>query len=212
MDSETRELYIEYLGTEDEGLPPEFLPYIIKQDMVGNSSGGFSIFVFVGGLVMLGLSLFFLIKALSGGYQRQVSARTLMDGSLPILDEFYSATEPVYGMRADERYVLFNEGAKSTLLDSPDLIWAYVYRVRHRTNGIPTGSTWSVRLCVRSGKVYTLSVRNEAAAGEILTALAAKLPHLVTGYSEKLNALYRQDPARFASIPSDTALQQELFS
>ena len=121
------------------------------------------------------------------------------------------STVPLNGVRSDGRWVLFSQGAKTVLLDAPNVLWAYVHRLTHRTNGIKTGTTWSVQLRTSDRKVYTIGAKNEEQARETLQMLASSMPHLVTGYSDALNRLFNQDPARFATIPTDAALQQELF-
>lgn len=210
MDAETLGLYTEFLadgGTLDEA----FLPYIIKQGKVGGADKTFSLFMFVAALAMLVWLAVLLIKALTGGYQKAIKRRALAEGDLPLLEEFYIATEPLNGVRSDGRWVLFSQGAKTVLLDAPNVLWAYVHRLTHRTNGIKTGTTWSVQLRTSDRKVYTIGAKNEEQARETLQMLASSMPHLVTGYSDALNRLFNQDPARFATIPTDTALQQELF-
>ncbi|WP_418666524.1 DUF6709 family protein [Allofournierella sp.] len=210
MDAETLGLYTEFLadgGTLDDA----FLPYIIRQGKVHGMDKAFSVSMCVIGLALLVWLAVLLIKALTGGYQKSIKRRALAQGDLPLLEEFYIAAEPLHGVRSDGRWVLFNQGPKTILLDAPNVLWAYVHRLTHRTNGIKTGTTWSVQLRTGDRKVYTLGAKNEEQARELLQMLAASMPHLVTGYSDALNRLFSQDPARFATIPTDTALQQELF-
>lgn len=211
MDAETVALYQEYFADGGE-LDEEFLPYIIKQGKVGGSDAPFAVIMTVAGVLLLLWAAGLLLKALTGRYQKQITKRALADGSLPILEEFYVATEPVLGVRTDGRYLLFNDGAKSILLDCPQVLWAYVRQVTHRRNGIKTGVTWSVTLRTSDRKTYTILVKNEDQARQVLQELAGRMPHLVTGYSDALNKLFNQDPAKFATIPTDPTLQQELFS
>lgn len=211
MDSETLRLYTEYLADENGNLSDSFLPYIIKQGKVGGADKGFCIFMSVVGLLLLLWMALLLVKALTGGYQKSIKRHAAAQGDLPLLDEFYIASEPLNGVRSDGRWVLFNDGAKSILLDAPEVLWGYVNRTTHRTNGIKTGTTWSVQLRTRDRKAYAIGAKTEEQARETLQLLASSMPHLVTGYSDALNRLFNQDPGRFATIPTDTALQQELF-
>lgn len=211
MDSETLRLYTKYLTDGEGSLDEAFLPYIIKQGKVGSADKTFCVFMSVIGLLLLVWTVVMLVKALTGGYQKNIKKHALAQGDLPLLEEFYIATEPVNGVRSDGRWVLFNLGAKTVLLEAADLLWAYVNRTTHRTNGIKTGTTWAVQLRTKDRKTYALSAKNEEQARETLQLLASSIPHLVTGYSDALNRLFNQDPARFATIPTDTALQEELF-
>ena len=211
MDAETLALYTEYLAGEDGELDPSFLPYIIKPGQVGSGSPFSAVLFTLLGLGLLGYGLFLLFRAASGGYQGQLRTKVMAEGILPQLEEFYLTTEPLCGVRADGRWVLLQTGATTVLLDAPDVLWAYVQRTRHRTYGIPIGSTWAVLLRTRTRAAYSLNAKTEEQAQQLLQQLAGKLPHLVTGYSDALNRLYTQDPARFAAIPTDPELQAQLF-
>ena len=59
------------------------------------------------------------------------------------LEAFYQSTEPVNEVRVG-RWMMFESGGKTEVVDAKRVIWAYLRTVQHRTNGIPTGKKYSV--------------------------------------------------------------------
>jgi hypothetical protein len=79
-----------------------------------------------------------------------------------------------------------------------DLLWVYKTVTRHRTNGIPSGKTYSVTLSFADGKQFAFNARANTVDG-LVAAVAADVPTALPGYSDELAALYRRDRAAFAA-------------
>ena len=76
------------------------------------------------------------------------------------LETFYQSTEPVNGVRAG-RWMMFETGGKTTVLDAENVAWAYMRTVQHRTNGIPTGKTHGLVVRTRDKKMYEISMKKQ---------------------------------------------------
>ncbi len=198
MDDDDREYYREATeGVDDAEL---FLPYYLEVDYVNNVPIWGCFVLFALALVLLWLGLFPMVKALTGGFQKQVRAK-LAEGGSPDqaaerVEYFYDNTTPIGGVRIGREYVFFQNGAESILLRPWDLAWAYQSTTQHRTNGIPTGKTYAAVLCAMDGKKYTLGMAEEEVKA-LLGAIATTLPGTVLGYDQSLEKLYKENRDAF---------------
>jgi hypothetical protein len=79
-----------------------------------------------------------------------------------------------------------------------DAMWCYKQVTQHRTNGVPTGKTYTATIYDRHGKQLTLG-GNEAEVEEILNRLTSHAIGIVSGYSDDLNTLWVKERDRFIS-------------
>ena len=80
-------------------------------------------------------------------------------------------------------------------------MWTYQNTTTHRTNGIKTGTTYSVVYFVEGYKnSLNIDVPNEAAAQEILRRLNTTCPWIVVGYSDELKSLFNKNRAEFLQL------------
>ena len=78
-------------------------------------------------------------------------------------------------------------------------------RVTHRTNGIKTGTTYSIVIVVEGVKnAYTLPVDNEQMALDILEKIDKMFPWVVVGYSDQLKTMLAKDRAAFVNLRYNT--------
>jgi hypothetical protein len=75
-----------------------------------------------------------------------------------------------------------------------DLVWFYQKVTTHRTNGIPTGKTYSTVLYDRAGRSFEMNAK-EAQVENVMTILYDKAPWAVTGYSDELQAMWKKQRA-----------------
>ncbi len=177
----------------------------------GTAPGGGSFTAYsmtaVAALLMI-IAIFRIYKAFSGGYQKDIRAYCEAsgnpEGTLSALEEFQATTLPLPGgIHANARWLLFTEGLNARVVDTSNVRWVYTSAVRHRTNGIPTGTTYSVVIRTADGKMYNVPVRREAEAKAVAGALFPVLPSAVFGYSDQLESLYKQNGAAFADIAAN---------
>ena len=126
------------------------------------------------------------------------------------LETFYQSTEPVNGVRTG-RWMMFETGGKTTVLDAENVAWAYMRTVQHRTKGIPTGKTHGLVVRTRDKKMYEISMKKQDMVYETLDAVQRAMPHVVVGYTARLEQIYNTRLEDFVRLPYDEALRAELF-
>ena len=200
MDSEEKGYYMD-LAEGDAELESIMLPYYLDVNRIDGRPVAAQICIFIGSIILLILGIFPLVKALTGGYQKQVKAKLSAMGDFESEAEraarFYDLTEPVSGVRMGSEYVYFVHNADSILLRPWDVVWAYQSTTQHRTNGIPSGKTYAAILRTMDGKQYTLSMKEEQVQ-RLLEAISVSLPGVVIGYTEDLERVYKQDRSAFS--------------
>jgi hypothetical protein len=72
-----------------------------------------------------------------------------------------------------------------------DMVWFYQKVTTHRTNGIPTGKTYSTVLHDRSGKGFEFSAK-EQQVEQIMNILYDKAPWAISGYSDDLQKMWNK--------------------
>lgn len=216
MDSETREFFYEYfdydeLSEEDQEL---IRPLVLKANCLGRMPEGLTWLMTIGAVCALFYMIWVLFAVLSGLYQKSIKDycknSEAPEVTMEELEQFYRDTAPVCGVRVG-RWVLFESKGKDILLDTNNAVWAYMHTVSHTTNGIPTGKTFGVILRTRDRKKYEISMKNEAAAREVLDTIARDMPRTVLGYTPKLERFYNQRFQDFLRLPDDAALRAEAF-
>jgi hypothetical protein len=73
-----------------------------------------------------------------------------------------------------------------------DLVWFYQKVTTHRTNGVPTGKTYSTMLFDRAGRTFEMNA-NESQVQEIMTILYDKAPWAISGYSDDLQKMWKKE-------------------
>ena len=82
---------------------------------------------------------------------------------------------------------------------------SYQNTTTHRTNGIKTGTSYSVMIWIDGKKSATvLGMPNEATAQEMLRRINAQFPWVVVGYSEELRKMYNNNRAQFLQLRYNT--------
>ncbi len=195
MDSEEQEFFDELLvesGMEDVAV----LPLILRNGTVpgGQSNVGAWLIALLG-TALVAWAAVLLVRAFSGYYQKDLRAWCAASvdpaAAQAELEEFYAFTEPLPGdIRINDRWLLFVSEQHARLLDPTQVVWAYTSAVKHRTNGIPTGTTYAVVFVDAGGKRYNVPVRKQADAQTTLNALFPLLPGTLFGY----NAAYEKMP------------------
>ena len=111
---------------------------------------------------------------------------------------FVHMTEPVHGVRANERWIFYEAGGKQVLLAARDVVWMYSSVTRRRYNGIPAGKTFQIIFRTAQGKQYSMVVKKEKQMSEILAYVGQRVPGIVIGYQDSFEKLYKQNPTMFA--------------
>ncbi|MDR0904840.1 MAG: hypothetical protein LBN00_01475 [Oscillospiraceae bacterium] len=83
-----------------------------------------------------------------------------------------------------------------------DLLWFYKSITQHRTNGIPTGKTFSVTLRFGDGKTFNVASRKNLVDGMLLV-VAREFPQALQGYDAAWEKLFNKDRSAFDAVRRD---------
>ena len=206
MDADSESYYKQYVGYNDDDSDAEyqamFQPYILNVSSMGGDttreiwSGAIAVLVGILWAVIL------LIRRVCGSGQKQMKAVMQAEGDLEITAQnvasFVHMTEPVHGVRANERWIFYEAGGKQVLLAARDVVWMYNSVTRRRYNGIPAGKTFQIIFRTAQGKQYSMVVKKEKQMSEILAYVGQRVPGIVIGYQDSFEKLYKQNPTMFA--------------
>jgi hypothetical protein len=173
----------------------DFLPYML--DATDFKSPGYAGLV-VGGIVFA-FCLWGLINAVVRGadINKHPIMRSLARFGEPKMIADQINMEMAMAQKAGNvdltRHWLVNAGNASleaTRLE--EVVWIYKKITQHRTNGIPTGKTFTALVWDRHGKCITINGK-ENVIDETLDAIAGKVPWAIIGYDDQLEKAWRKD-------------------
>lgn len=198
-----KEYFLESGFTEDE-LGDYIIPYYINAGaLTGSSEGG--VYVFFGlGVLLVVIGIIMLISALTGKNLKKFKKELEAYGISENEAEYEYENAQTFGkgtdIRVGRRLTFYMVGSKPHALLNDKLVWAYQNTTTHRTNGIKTGTTYSVVLNTYEKKSMHLGVNKEEQAIEILQYIKQTLPWVVVGYSDDLSKLYNRDFQNFLEL------------
>lgn len=197
MESESLKFYKEYLadyaGYDDLSAEEQaaFLPYYLKVDCVGDMKLAELIVSLLLAAVMLGVTIFIVIRIMKGGVQKGLIKYCKENGAQEKVEQFYRSTTPVNGLRIGREYILSDDG--SIFLLSDTLVWAYMQVTNHKRGLITVSRDYAILLHTRKGGLYQHYVKSEAQTKEILDQINRVLPWVILGYSDEINKAYKKD-------------------
>lgn len=198
LDSELSYYYYEDVSAETQAI---MLPYSLDAGMLGSQTVTTATVCGVVSLVLAAIAVYFMAKAATGGYQKDAMKELNNMGSRDIMVErlngFYQATPAVQGVRIDKEFVLIQSGPNTYLHRPQDIAWVYQTITQHRTNGIPSGKSYSINIMLMDGKNRTLALSKKAAE-ELLVYMESELPGAIVGYTDEIAAQYANNRAAFA--------------
>lgn len=191
-------------GFTEEELEDWILPYYIN---VGALTGGAAVTVWVFvviGLILIAIGVIIMILSMTGSKLKALK-KELSDlgiGENEVEYEYDSSQEFGKGtdIRIGRRLIFYMMGSTPHVLLKDKLVWAYQNTTTHRTNGIKTGTTYSVVLTTIEKKAMHLSVASEAQAVNILQYINQDMPWVVVGYSDDIRRLYNGDFQNFLQM------------
>lgn len=199
MDEEEARCFLGFAEGEAE-LEKVLLPYCLDAGRIAGRSLPAEAAALVLALALLALALFPLIKALRGGYQRQVTAKLRESGPLEreaaLAARSYAGTEPVGGVRVGPEHIFFQRGAESVLLRPWDVAWAYQNTIQHQIDGVPTGRRCALVLRTMDGGRYALPMEQEEVQ-RLLRTMQEALPRTSLGYTPEVENIYQEHREAF---------------
>lgn len=114
--------------------------------------------------------------------------------------EMEMAQEPpkVGNMRMGRNWLIQATGSSMNATRYNDVMWAYKQITQHRTNGIPTGKTFSAMIFDRHGSMMLVSGK-EKLIDETLQEVARRAPGSVVGFSKEIQDMWKSKRAEFVA-------------
>jgi hypothetical protein len=184
-----------------EAIRGRFYPYYLDDS-------GFRVPGYIGVGVALVLAVLLVKFALPAWrYARDVSSHPVVRRVAAWGDPMGSAIEarremasPRYkggGWRVTEKYLIRSAPLAFDLLRLSDLLWAYKRVTKHSVNFIPTGKTYSGVLVCYGGAAEVTGREKDVDA--MLAFAGERAPWAIFGYSDDLNALFKQKNPDFCA-------------
>lgn len=206
MDDQIYKYFKEYVAeggfTEDD-----ILPYYIKVYADERLENVCTVAAFLFGVVLLIIAAVRLIKAMNGSYLKKLKAdiASINVSEASAESDWNSAHEISNNVKIGRLFTYYMEGSKPRAIPNTKILWSYQNTTTHRTNGIKTGTTYSVMIWVDGWKnASNISMPNEATAQEMLKRFAAQFPWVVLGYSDELRKMYNHNRAQFMQLRYNT--------
>lgn len=201
--------YFKEADWTDEEIAELTLPYYIDYYHDSTSAGVLFCFVFFGGIGLIIAGIYRIIKGKSGGFLKKLREDIRISGySDSYVESDYAAARNI--TRSDDikmgrLMTYYHLGADYRAIPHNKIMWAYQNTTTHRTNGIKTGTTYSVVYFIDGYKnSINLGVSNEAMAQEILRRLNTTCPWIVVGYSDERRSLFDKNRAEFLQLCYNT--------
>ncbi len=175
-----------------------FLPYMLNTD----SFRGTGYVALALGIPLFGLCLWGLARAIrrindpsTHPILRSLSRFGPPDYVASQIDaEMLAANPKAGGVQLTANWLVHATPAslKATRID--DVVWAYKQVTQHRTNGIPTGKTYTAQIWDRHGVCITVTGK-ELVVDQAIEAIAQRVPWVLAGYSPELEKTWKQNRA-----------------
>lgn len=214
MDSKAYALFEDYFtdgadGWTKEEFEASTLPYYIDYYHDSISMGVIYGLMFVGGVALIVIGVLRIIKGKTGGYLKKLREDIRISGySESYIVSDYASSQNITkndDVKMGRLMTYYHLGPNYRAIPHNKVMWAYQNTTTHRTNGIQTGTTYSVTYYVDGYKQnFTINVPSEPAAQDILRRLNTTCPWVVVGYSEELKKLYNNNRAEFLQLRYNT--------
>ena len=156
-------------------------------------------------LAVLALAMWNCIKAVQryGDIQlapiwKQVSAysNNPMQISMEIEQELLMGSKKYRRLRVTNSWLIRKRMYSTWISPIGDLAWIYKKVTRHYTNGIPTGTTYTILIKGRHWQDLTLPM-SEKRVDALYMDLATRVPWALFGHNPEIERLWKKDPRGF---------------
>ncbi len=197
-------------GFTDTDIEELTLPYYIDVHANKLAQNILYILLFLGGaaLVIWGVSR--IVKGSKGGYLKALRHDIELSGYPESYAESDFNTAAFYAKKGQIRigrlFTFFDvNSTQPRAIPNQKIMWVYQSTTTHRTNGIKTGTTYSVTIFADGFKdAFNIGVSDENAAQEMLQRFHLSCPWVIVGYSDDLNTLFRNNRTQFLDLRYNT--------
>lgn len=179
--------------------------YMLTADYMGGIDTGLYLLVLIAAGIIL---VILLIQWISyAGGTRVKKLKKYVDGlSMGQQEELQRDYEKALmnkrgGVLYGDKFMFFPKGKYFRVAAYRDLVWMYGKNIKHRTNGIPTGTTRSIILYDKNKELYEVgNGASEKVRDELFDRIKQKQPNIFWGYNDDVDNLFRQDFSRMVSM------------
>lgn len=209
MTGKEYEYFKEYFtdgGWTEEDVEQYTLPYCIEAGALTEGATASTVYVVLAaGIILILAGIITLIYALAGGslgtFKKQIAATGLTEMEVETEYEGAKLFHKGNDLRIGRRLTFFMLGSKPQLIVNDRIVWAYQQTTTHRTNGIKTGTSYTILIYqLNSKKASNVYVPNASVAGEVLQYMNETMPKAVIGYTDDLSRMYRKNNQEFLRL------------
>lgn len=204
------DFFVKDLEWTEEEFKEATIPYYIDVNLGMETLKWGYVFLFVGGLAMVLWGVIRIIQGSRGSFLKRFISDYQTAGYTDSAIESDIASATCYTKHSDIRigrlctYYGMNS-ATPRAIPNNKMMWAYQNTTTHRTNGIKTGTTYSVMIYVDGFKnAFNIGVPDEATAQDVLKKMNEIFPWVVVGYSDDLRKMFNKDRAQFLQLRYNT--------
>lgn len=204
------DFFTEDVEWTEEEYNENVIPYYIDVNLSMDTVRYGYVFLFVGGIALVLWGVIRIVTGARGSFMKRFIGDYQTAGYTDSAIESDMATAACYTKHNDIRigrlctYFGLN-GALPRAIPNNKIMWTYQNTTTHRTNGIKTGTTYSVMVYVEGFKnAFNIGVPNEATAQDVLKRMNETLPWVMVGYSDDLRKMFNKDRAQFLQLRYNT--------
>lgn len=192
------------------------LPYYIDAHASKLGQNILYLLLFLGGAALAVWGVVRIVKGSKGGYLKALRHDIELSGYSESYAESDFNTATSYAKKGQVRigrlFTFFDvNNTQPRAIPNKKIMWAYQSTTTHRTNGIKTGTTYSVVIFADGYKdAFNIGVDNESIAQEMLQRFHLSCPWVIVGYSDDLNALFRKNRTQFLDLRYNTVEHETL--
>ena len=143
----------------------------------------------------------------TGKLQKRMAGYGVTGEALEGFDREYRQARESFGKaELTENWVFSRAVGKTCVLPLREVVWLYEKIVRHYTNGIPSGTTYTIELCFSDKGRLSLTSKRKQAVGA-LEAIAARCPRALLGHSPEREQAWKKDYTQFVRWSQERAAQ-----
>lgn len=201
-----KEFFTEYYEYTDEEFDEYCLPYYIAVDSPTPAAMALAMILAV---VLIGSGVWAIVWAVTGGGQKKVVKQLNMRGASEVdraESDYANARELVKNVKVGRSYLFDINAATTKIIPYDSMMWAYLTETKHKTNGITTGTTFSLAIFDENRKQHTVNMPNKAGCIEALEYLSTVSPAVI-GFTQELKVMYNKNFGEFMKIHNDRKAQ-----
>lgn len=209
MDQEQMQYFKQYFQLTDAQFDEFCIPYYVNVFKNKTSENIMSILIFGAGIALLIVGIVRIVRSASGSSLNKLKEDLAEIGCSEASAESDYNSAVSYVKNGDTKigrlFTYYMSGSHPRAIPNTKLIWAYQITTTHRTNGIKTGTTYSVMLYVDDSRnSVTLPMPNESVTHEVLNKINQTFPWVVVGFSDELKKMYNKERSQFMALRYNT--------